>query len=151
MIKIFILCLLFNFCFIVEANCQQVNNQQQIFTEIRDSHLEANIPGKAEFDMILKRDLEKYFLKPNGKVSVTYTMLREGPTQSGIAYPKYYVWSKIYIKGKLLDEGAVRVAAIDRAKFEITDFVKINILKKDPSYMYSIFPVLVCDKIKEKL
>ncbi len=61
------------------------------------SHVEANVPPQKEFDEILARDLQAYFQDLKGKqVGVQYEFLRRGPTQVGVAYPKFYLWVKIY-------------------------------------------------------
>jgi hypothetical protein len=126
---------------------QQDAGQQKIFQDIQESHLDANIPDQTQFDRLLRRDLEKYFLNKFGVVTVKWEFLREGPTQSGVAYPKYYLWTKIYADDKILEEGAVRVAAMEKTRFEITDFVNINKIKNNVKDLYSIFPKSVCEKI----
>jgi hypothetical protein len=61
-----------------------------IIQDIQRSHIEANVPGPAEFNRILQRDLDTYFAKARGKSSrVEHEMLRDGPTQSGVEYPKF--------------------------------------------------------------
>ena len=135
----------------IKNNClgqnQQDTEQQKMFQDIQMSHLDANIPDQAQFDKLLKRDLEKYFLNKFGEVAVKWEFLREGPTQSGVAYPKYYLWTTIYADDKLLEEGVVRVAAMEKTRFEITDFVNINKIKNNVKDLYTIFPKSVCEKI----
>jgi hypothetical protein len=100
-----------------------------------------------QFDSLLKRDLEKYFSTKSKQVVVKWEFLREGPTQIGVAYPKYYLWTKVYTDDKLFKEGAVRVAAIDRTRFDITDFVSIKEINSHSQDIYTIFPRAVCEKI----
>ncbi len=67
---------------------------------IEQSHIDGNVPAPKDFQSFLIRDLQKHFsslLKK--KVRVEYELLRDGPTQVGIAYPKYYAWVKIYGTG----------------------------------------------------
>src|SRR5213078_4351122 len=81
---------------------------------IAESHIRANLPDKKNFDKFLKRDLEQYFKDSLQKtVHVEYELLRKGPTQTGIAYPKFYAWVTIRDGEKVIDQGAVRVAAIE--------------------------------------
>ena len=87
---------------------------QKVIREIQQSYLDGNTPKKNEFDSLLKRDLEKYFTDIYGLVTVKWEFLRDGPTQSGVSYPKYYLWTKINKGEKLVTEGAIRVAAIDK-------------------------------------
>jgi hypothetical protein len=68
-----------------------------------------------------------------------------------VSYPKYYLWTKIYKGNKLAHEGASRVEAIDKTMFNVTDFVPVNEIKNSSTDIYSIFPRLVCEKIKTLL
>src|SRR5690242_21832060 len=62
-------------------------------TSLALSHIEAHVPSEREFDAFLTRDLEHYFTtKEKKNVTVTYELLRDMPTQTGIAYPKFYAW-----------------------------------------------------------
>ncbi|MCF2520882.1 hypothetical protein [Dyadobacter sp. CY351] len=126
---------------------QKDSLEQKMFQDVQRSYLEANIPDEVQFDSLLKRDLEKYFSTKSKQVVVKWELLGEGPTQSGVAYPKYYLWTKIYKDGKLLKEGAVRVAAIEKTKFDITDFVSIKEINNHQQDIYTIFPGAVCKKI----
>jgi hypothetical protein len=49
------------------------------------------------------------------------------------------------------DRGAVRVAAIEKKRFEITDFVSEEEIRKSPDQIYSVFPAAVCEAIKGKV
>ena len=80
---------------------------------IAESHIRANVPDEKDFDKFLKRDLEQYFKDALQKtVTVEFELLRKGPTQTGIAYPKFYAWVTIRDGVKVIDQGAVRVAAV---------------------------------------
>jgi len=125
--------------------------EQKALMEIQKSHIDANVPNKAQFETFVKRDIAKYFYKPYGVVNVKWELLREGPTQSGVAYPKYYIWAKVYKNTKLVNEGAVRIEAIEKTHFDVTDFIAINEIKNNSKDIYSIFPGLVCEKIKGKI
>lgn len=125
--------------------------KETVFQEIHKSHIDANIPDKNQFDSLLKRDLEVYFSPVYGQVTVNWEFLREGPTQTGVAYPKYYLWVKISKAEKLLDEGAVRMAAIEKTEFEIINYVSIAEIKNKSRDIYLIFPRPVCEKIESRL
>jgi len=118
---------------------------------IRDEYIQANVPDKKEFDTFLKRDLIKYFSDSSGiTVDVSYELLRNEPTQTGVAYPKFYLWVTVSKNGKAAEQGAVRVAAIEKREFEITDYLKKEDIKRSPMTVYKIFPRALCDKIFEK-
>jgi len=60
---------------------------------LAESHIVANVPGTNDFRPFLIRDLAAYLKPKHGdKLAVDYELLRDGPTQSGVAYPKFYLW-----------------------------------------------------------
>lgn len=64
--------------------------QESVIDSIADSHIQANVPSEKDFDNFLKRDLAAYFKDDLKKdVTVEYELLRNAPTQSGIAFPKF--------------------------------------------------------------
>jgi len=81
---------------------------------------------------------------------VEYELPREGPTQTGIAYPKYYIWVKCFKGQKVASEGAVRLAAIEQKGFEITDFVSCEQIRASQSVVL-IFPPDVAEKVLGKV
>jgi hypothetical protein len=118
---------------------------------IAESHVEANVPSQ-DFDRYLRRDLESYFRLKNGNpVAVEYELLRDGPTQTGIAYPKFYVWVNVRVGDAVLERGTVRLAAESRNEFQVTDFVSEPEIRARPDAIYAVFPVPVCEKIKSNL
>lgn len=118
---------------------------------IAESHVEANIPIDKDFDLFLRRDLQNFASKQYGSTtSVEYELLRNGTTQTGVSYPKYYVWVKIK-NGDDIYEGAARIAAIDKSEFKVTDWLPIETIKNYPEAIYNVFPKPVCDKINEKI
>lgn len=120
--------------------------------EIAESHINGNVPVSSDFDRFLKRDLTAYFTKSIGKrIAVEYQFLREGATQTGISYPKYYLWVKIRNGKKLIEEGAVRVAAIDQKQFDITHYLSKATMKQKPEQIDEVFPLPVGDKIRQRL
>src|SRR5437588_4726831 len=119
---------------------------------IAESHIRANVPDEKEFAKFLKRDLEQYFKDTVTKtVTVEYELLRNGPTQSGIAYPKFYTWVTVRDGKTVIDQGAVRVAAVEKKHFDVTDFVSEADIKDAPMVLDLIFPKPVADKIRERV
>jgi hypothetical protein len=49
------------------------------------------------------------------------------------------------------DRGAVRVAAIEKKRFEVTDFVTEEAIRKDPDQIYAVFSAAICETIKGKM
>ena len=135
------------FCSSLSANAQLLNSA----TEVRKSHIEENIPPEKSFNSILNRDFVQYFQPSfkNDTLSISHQLLRTAPTQSGISYPKYYLWVKVKSdSGAILQEGAARVAAIDQVRFEVTDFLSIKEIQASPEKLNSIFPELLIPNIK---
>jgi hypothetical protein len=119
---------------------------------IAESHIRANVPDEKDFPKFLKRDLEKYFkAKLSKTVTVEYELLRDGPTQSGIAYPKFYAWVTVRDGATIVDEGAVRVAAVEKKFFDVTHFISETDIKRAPAALDEIFPMPVADKIRERV
>jgi hypothetical protein len=121
--------------------------------DMQRSHIDANVAESADFERFLRRDLAEYFsaTRRAKQVSVEYELLRRGPTQSGVSYPKFYLWVRIAGGQKPQDRGAVRVAAIEKKRFEVTDFVSEEAIRKDPNGIYRVFPLPVCETIKAKV
>src|SRR5581483_3595504 len=121
----------------------------QGISDIATSHIEANVPAQKDFHAFLKRDLEAFFRSSNAD-RVEYQLLRDDPTQAGIAYPKFYAWVEIFSGNRLLQEGAVRLAAIEKARFEVTQFVSQEGVNRDPQVLAPIFPAALIPLILEK-
>jgi hypothetical protein len=120
----------------------------QGISDIATSHIEANVPAQKDFHSFLKRDLGAFFRSSNAD-RVEY-QLRDGPTQSGIAYPKFYAWVEIFFGSGLLQEGAVRLEPIEKARFEVTHFVSQEDITRDPQVLAPIFPAALIPLILEK-
>jgi len=93
--------------------------------DVQRSHIEANVPPAETAELLLRRDLTAFF-NQNVKQEITsleISALRDGPTQSGTAYPKFYFWVKALNGGTVCAEGVIRVAAVQRVRFEVTDFL----------------------------
>ena len=100
----------------------------------------------------MKRDLTAYFRETTGReVSIEYDLLREAPTQSGLAYPKFYLWVRILNDESMLERGAVRVLAIARNNFEVTDYLSEKAINEQPKLIYDVFPALICEEIEERI
>ena len=124
---------------------------QSVGESITSSHIEANVPSAKDFDVFMKRDLEKYFKeKKNTTVVVDYELLRNDPTQAGTAFPKFYAWVVVKADGAIIEEGAVRVAAMEKKRFGVYDYLSKSDIERDAQQIYRVFPAPVADKIKER-
>jgi hypothetical protein len=138
--------------FLLMAGSSTVACQSSAIKSIAESHIDANVPNEKDFDNFLKRDLAAYFKEQTGKeVVVEYELLRNAPTQSGVAFPKFYAWVKVKVKDNLIEEGAIRLAAVEKKQFGITHYLKRTDIERDIEQVYEVFPKPVGDKIKEKI
>ena len=119
---------------------------------IEQSHIDANVPARADFEPFLRRDVSSYFSKRfDQKMTIDYVLLRDGPTQSGIAYPKFYIWvSSANEDKKTLVEGAMRLAAVEKKRFDVTDFVSKEEIVAGSTKIEEAFPRVLIPKIKER-
>lgn len=123
----------------------------QTMQDLQSAHITANVPADADFEAFLVRDLTAYFVGQGVPApTVTYELLRDGPTQSGVAYPKYYVWAKAVGSDGTVVEGAARTAAIGRTRFEITDFVTRQAITADPESLSLVVPAALRDATVER-
>jgi len=126
------------------------HSRQDALTAVAESHIEANIPPQELVDQLLARDLKNYFCRDGKDCKIEYEFLRDGPTQSGTSYPKYYLWVKTIKGNTVAEEGAVRVAAVERKGFEVTHFLSREQISQSPSQVASVFPTALVDKINQK-
>lgn len=142
-LKIILFLLISSYSLIAAANPIQ---------EIHQSHISANVPATfEEFSTILERDLVQYFSTSlSTEVTVKFELLRKGPTQTGVAYPKFYAWVKVLRSEKEIESGAVRVASIEKTHVKVTDFVSKSEIIQNPKYIETIFPLLLCENIRLK-
>ena len=127
--------------FVFQSACQ---------SPIAQSHIDANVPDKSSFNRLLERDLKTYFertLKRGDPLRLEYQLLRDGPTQTGISYPKFYLWVKVYTGKETMAEGAIRVAAVERQRFDVTDFITKNNIVAEPAKVQLVFPAALNEKI----
>ncbi len=91
------------------------------------------------------------FLGARAEEEVTFELLREGPTQSGVSYPKFYLWVRVLsADGDRQRSGAVRVAAVDRLRFEVTDFASREDIVSGVADPASIFPAALVDRVRQR-
>jgi hypothetical protein len=112
------------------------------------SQLSADVPSEVNFRPFLIRDLRAYFKSESDKdLHIECKMLRDRPTQSGLSYPKYYVWVSLYNGNEIVDQGAVRLAARNKTRFVVSDFKSQKQILSDPNSVGKIFPAALCSAI----
>jgi hypothetical protein len=121
--------------------------------ELQKSHIDANVPDQKDFDRILNRDITKYVIDPKDKdITVKIELLRDGPSQSGVALPKYYIWiEKRNAKGELMEEAAARIAAVNRDHFDVVQYYDRKRLETEQELVSKVFPDDAFQKILAKL
>lgn len=91
----------------------------------------------AYLNIAMQRDLLIHFQRSGlpGARQVETLLLRDVPTQSGMAYPKYYAWARVSGHGgaPLLQQGVVRLAEVDHRRFEITHFITAQRIRSEGS------------------
>ena len=125
----------------------------QDISGIGKSHIDANVPDEKDFDAILKRDMTAYVTDRSDKeIAVGVELLRNAPTQSGVALPKFYVWIvKRDAQGVVMEEAAARIAAIEKKKFEVIQYYEKKRIVAEPDLMKKVFPADVYEKILSKV
>lgn len=125
---------------LLSASIASCGSRQE--SSVAESHIDANMPVPGDLHAILKRDLLAYFstLSSIRVTDVSITVLRNEPAQSGVAYPKYYAWVVLRSDDGATRSGAVRVAAIEKTSFEVTDFLSKEALLADPAAVTRVFP-----------
>ena len=108
--------------------------------------------AKDDFSKSLINEASAYLTKKESqKISAEIELLRKAPTQSGIAYPKYYIWVRgVNPENKTITEGAMRLAEIENSNFKITDFVTRDSIISDPLQLDMIFPKALVPLIRQK-
>jgi hypothetical protein len=117
---------------------------------ISRSHIDANVPDATNFDRFLQRDVDAWFsakFVPAPPVKCSTELLRPGPTQTGISFPKYYAWVRCRRDSSSVAEGAIRLAAINREDFQVTNFVSRAEAASDPASVRALFPAALVDDI----
>ena len=116
----------------------------------RHEQAEPDVPAPAAFDAQLRGDLQKYFSSERPPLTVIgYELLRPGPTVTGIAYPKYYLWVRLRGPDSSLIEAAVRAAAINQA-FEITNVLDAEGIRSGKEAPGAVFPAALVPELERR-
>lgn len=73
--------------------------------------------------------------------------LRDGPTVTGVAVPKYYFWVRLFSHEKAFDAVAVR-AALDGDRLDVLQVVPRADIRRDPAMLRTIFPADLIPEIE---
>ena len=139
--------------FVLFVGAGIVDGQDNPMAAVQRSHIDGNVPDENDFDTILRRDITTYVTDAKDKdISVTVELLRKGPTQSGVALPKFYIWiEKRDAKGALMEEAAARIAAVEKKRFDVIQYYDRKRIVAEPDLMQKIFPAEVYEKILAKV
>lgn len=121
---------------------------------ISESHINANVPDESVFDEYLLRDLDYYFSEAEEKsIEIEYELLRDYPTQTGTAFPKYYIWVivKDESSGEIIENGLARVASVRKESFQVFDYFSETDIKNNIDSVYKVFPQDVINKAESKI
>lgn len=119
---------------------------------IHRSHVVGNVPKESDFDSFLERDLTDYFRNEDSTVvKVEYELLRKRPTQTGVAYPKFYAWVHVTRSTGPPRTGVVRVAAVDGTGFDVTHFLASESIRSEPERVTGVFPAALSRVIHERV
>ena len=78
-------------------------------------------------------------------------MLRDGPTQTGIGYPKFFAWVRVREGDTVLEEGAIVLAAVDRKAFSVKDYHEASSIRNAPQTVRDNFPPPVAEAILSRM
>ena len=126
-------------------------NGRRFAEDLSASQIRKNAPDDAAFSRMLQRDLNAYFRHEGFRGAVVrFALLRRSATQSGVAYPKFYLWVEVRSAAGRQTSGAVRVAAIERKQFAVTNFLSAQAIRADPGRVGSVFPVALVQGIIDR-
>lgn len=115
-------------------------------------HIAAHVPPRRHFDRLLERDITAYLTTDDSPAVVeSVTLLRDEPSQAGVAHPKYYVWVEARAADGSSLSGAARIAAVDRVGFDVIQYRTCSDLLERPRAAASIFPAAVLDRLFEQV
>lgn len=139
------------FCFFPLYVWGSGSTSADIFRDIQESPIQGNVPETSSFDLFLKRDLTSFFqAKFQKSMEISYELLRQGPTQSGVALPKFYLWVRVGDKGTIIEEGALRVAAIEKTSFEVLQFISKAEIQTNSTCIDAVFPKALEEEIRRR-
>ena len=103
------------------------------FNKVPVTGLADHVPDPAEFDKILRRDLEAALkAKSTGSVSLEFEILDKTPSRSGNSFPKFYLWVIVKRDGEVSEEGLVTVSAEFKKRFQVGEIESLDDMKADP-------------------
>ncbi len=73
-------------------------------------------------------------------------LLRDEPTITGIAVPKYYLWARLFAKDRQFDAAAIRLAD-DADAVHILQIIDREAIRRQPDTLHSVFPAVLVPKI----
>lgn len=106
---------------------------------------------RSDANVALIQELETYLEPDFGEdLVVEYDLLRDVPTQVGVALPKYYVWLTARQGTTVVVAGAARIAAEGEDRFSVLNFVPQSAIADDPEQLTRIFPAALIPDIEAR-
>ena len=122
-----------------------------VIARLQKSHIDGNVPAASDFDRFLRHDVSAYLVRSGSKPSaLAIDLLRDGATQSGVSYPKYYLWIHATTSQGVVVEGAMRVAAVERTHFDILEFVTKAAIRDGTAELAGTFPAQLIPSIEAR-
>ena len=122
-----------------------------VFARLRASHIDGNVPAASDFQKLLRRDVSAYLIRSGAKPStLAIELLRDGPTQSGVSYPKFYLWVRAITSQGTVVEGAMRVAAVERTHFDVLQFATMAAIRNATAELPATFPAQLIPLIEAR-
>jgi len=110
------------------------------------------IPDEKTFEPLLIRVLSSYFEDDRFKnLQFRYMLLADHPFQSGIAFPKYYLWIEKYDGSRFIGQGVMEIAAIDQTRLGVIEFTSKKDLETDREWIKQHYPPEVCQSIFQQI
>lgn len=131
-------------------NREQIKTEEDILEEVHNSHISYNVASESNFKKFLQRDLNEYFNIKSKDSEVTYELLRDWPTQTGVGFPHFYLWVKVRLNGNPLSQGAIRTSAVEGKSFYIEEFISAAQIRANPDLPDTIFPKSLCETIRQR-
>jgi len=126
--------------------------RQDFMTLAKTTHIAKDSPKPADSSKLLQRDLDDYFKGKVGKaVHVDFEAL-PCETTTGLMFvlPRSYYWVKIVHDGKLIDQGAACLYAVQKERYVVHVYASITEIKKRPGTIDGGCPLEVRTEIYKR-
>ena len=124
---------------------------ERIWNDIARSHVDANVPPPDKFQAMLRRDLALYFQKSKAEKVTVEPDASSWSHAERTLVPEVLRLGAVRVSGRLREEGAVRLAAVERKRLDVTDYLSATAIRKRPASLEQVFPRPVAARIRQRL